>query len=52
MNGFLAEAESFAELVQGDTGQWEGPSPEESMDIAATLEAILQSARSGEPAAL
>jgi predicted dehydrogenase len=52
MNGFLAEAESFAALVQGDAGQWEGPSPEESIDIAATLEAILQSARSGKPVAL
>jgi hypothetical protein len=50
MNGFLAEAESFAALVQGGASeQWEGPSPEESIDIAATLEAILQSARSGKP---
>jgi xylose dehydrogenase (NAD/NADP) len=48
MNGFLAEAESFASLVQGASSQWEGPSPEESIDIAATLEAILQSARSGQ----
>jgi xylose dehydrogenase (NAD/NADP) len=47
MNGFLAEAESFAALVQGASTRWEGPSPEESIDIAATLEAILQSARSG-----
>ncbi|MFL6603098.1 MAG: Gfo/Idh/MocA family protein [Steroidobacteraceae bacterium] len=48
MNGFLAEAESFAGLVQGTSSQWEGPSPEESIDIAATLAAILQSARSGQ----
>jgi xylose dehydrogenase (NAD/NADP) len=52
MNGFLAEAESFAALVQGVSVQWHGPSPEESVDIAATLEAILQSARSGKPATL
>jgi D-xylose 1-dehydrogenase (NADP+, D-xylono-1,5-lactone-forming) len=52
MNGFLAEAESFAALVEGGGNHWEGPSPEESIDIAATLEAILLSARSGAPAAL
>lgn len=47
MNGFRAEAESFARLVRG--GRWEGPSPEQSIDIVRTLEAILQSARAGRP---
>jgi len=63
LNGFRAEAESFAGLVRGTntdgtaasatgTGaaaRWDGPSPGESMDIALTLEAILQSARAGRP---
>jgi len=54
LNGFRAEAESFAGLVRGTntdgtaasatgTGaaaRWDGPSPGESMDIALTLEAI------------
>jgi D-xylose 1-dehydrogenase (NADP+, D-xylono-1,5-lactone-forming) len=62
VNGFLAEAESFAALVrrpvataQGpENGDpcWHGPSPEESVDIVMTLEAILKSARSGKPVAL
>jgi D-xylose 1-dehydrogenase (NADP+, D-xylono-1,5-lactone-forming) len=51
MNGFLAEAESFAALAQG-TGPWNGPSPDESIDIAVTLQAMLQSARSGQPVTL
>jgi predicted dehydrogenase len=63
LNGFRAEAESFAGLVRGTitdgkgptaagtgaTARWDGPSPEESMDIALTLEAILQSARAARP---
>jgi xylose dehydrogenase (NAD/NADP) len=52
LNGFLAEAESFAALVQDAGNRWEGPSPEESIDIAATNEAILHSARSGTSVAL
>jgi xylose dehydrogenase (NAD/NADP) len=52
LNGFRAEAESFAALVQGERASWDGPSSEESLDIAMTLEAILRSARSGQPAAL
>jgi predicted dehydrogenase len=54
LNGFLAEAESFAALVRGRAAnpRWDGASPEESLDIVLTLEAILQSARSGKPAAL
>jgi len=51
-NGFRAEAESFARLVHGSTTRWEGPSPQESIDIALTLEAILQSARANRPVEL
>ena len=61
LNGFRAEAESFAGLIRGTgatgtgTGavaRWDGPSPEESIDIALTLEAILHSARAGRPVEL
>jgi predicted dehydrogenase len=51
LNGFLAEAESFAGLIRGSP-RWEGASPEESIDIALTLEAILHSARAGRPVEL
>ncbi len=37
MNGFRAEAESFADLVHG--GEWNGIPPEESLDVAAMLDA-------------
>jgi predicted dehydrogenase len=47
VNGFLAEAESFERLVRQGTAQWSGTSPQESIDIMLTLEAILESARSG-----
>jgi predicted dehydrogenase len=46
-NGFLAEAESFCDLVARGWGAWTGVSPDESIDIARTLEAIAASARSG-----
>jgi xylose dehydrogenase (NAD/NADP) len=46
-NGFLAEAESFSRLVKEGPSGWNGASPEESIDIALTLEAILRSARDG-----
>jgi xylose dehydrogenase (NAD/NADP) len=49
LNGFRAEAESFARLVRGTDARWQGPTPEESISIASTLEAILQSARAGRP---
>lgn len=52
MNGFLAEAESFRELVLHGPSRWTGATPEESVDIAATLEAILASARSGKTVAV
>jgi xylose dehydrogenase (NAD/NADP) len=48
-NGFLGEAESFERLVRCGPEHWTGASPEESVDIMLTLEALLQSARSGKP---
>ncbi len=47
INGFLAEAESFERLVREGPSHWLGATPEESIDIAMMLEALLQSARSG-----
>jgi xylose dehydrogenase (NAD/NADP) len=53
VNGFLAEADSFAALVKsGHAEQWHGASPAESVDIMMMLEAILSSARTGKPVAL
>ncbi|MBM3523996.1 MAG: Gfo/Idh/MocA family oxidoreductase [Alphaproteobacteria bacterium] len=46
-NGFLLEAESFQAMVMHGASAWNGATPEESIDIAMTLEAILKSARSG-----
>jgi D-xylose 1-dehydrogenase (NADP+, D-xylono-1,5-lactone-forming) len=46
-DGFLAEAESFARLVRSGPGHWTGATQEESLDIMATLEALLRSAHSG-----
>jgi D-xylose 1-dehydrogenase (NADP+, D-xylono-1,5-lactone-forming) len=46
-NGFLAEAESFERLVREGAAHWSGATPEESIDIMMTLDAILASARSG-----
>jgi xylose dehydrogenase (NAD/NADP) len=47
INGFLAEAESFAGLVRGDPASWVGASTQESLDIMLTLQALQRSARSG-----
>ena len=46
-NGFLAEAESFQRLVTLGDEHWTGATPAESIDIALTLDAIAESARSG-----
>lgn len=46
-NGFLAEAQSFARMLNAGPSAWTGATPEESIDIAFTLEALLRSARSG-----
>jgi D-xylose 1-dehydrogenase (NADP+, D-xylono-1,5-lactone-forming) len=49
VDGFRAEAESFERLVRLGSDQWTGATPEESVDIVLTLEAILQSARTQKP---
>ncbi len=49
-DGFLAEAESFERLIRQGSARWSGASPEESIDIALTLEAILRSAHNGSAA--
>jgi xylose dehydrogenase (NAD/NADP) len=46
-NGFRLETESFARLVRGDKEAWSGATPQESLDIALTIDAIRESARSG-----
>jgi xylose dehydrogenase (NAD/NADP) len=45
VDAFRAEAESFERLIRLGPDQWSGATPEESIDIMLTLEAILQSAR-------
>lgn len=47
--GFLAEAESFHDLVRFGWSQWTGATPAESIDIAMTLDAIAASSRDGVP---
>jgi predicted dehydrogenase len=51
-NGFLAEAESFERLVREGPAHWTGATPEESIDIMMTLDAILESARTNRAAAV
>ena len=46
-SGFFAEAEAFHDLVRSGWATWPGTTSAESMDIAATLEAMAVSARSG-----
>lgn len=46
-NGFRLTAESFAALARGDAAAWTGATPEESIDIAMTIDAIRASAASG-----
>jgi predicted dehydrogenase len=52
VNGFRAEAESFERLIRLGPDQWTGATPEESVDITLTLEAILQSAHTHKPVAV
>ncbi|MDB5827488.1 MAG: hypothetical protein JWQ73_1708 [Variovorax sp.] len=47
--GFLAEAESFHDLVRFGWGAWTGATPAESIDIAMTLDAIAASSGQGAP---
>jgi len=46
--GFLAEAEAFHDLLRHGPAAWTGATPEESIDIAITLDALAASARSGQ----
>ena len=46
-NGFLAEAESFERLVREGPEHWTGVTPDDSINIMLTLEALLRSAREG-----
>ena len=48
-DGFRAEAESFARLLNGDEDGWSGATPEESIDIMLTLDATRLSAQTGRP---
>ena len=48
-NGFRYVAESFARLVAEDGQGWNGATEQESLDIAATLSALVESARTGGP---
>ncbi|MEO6608471.1 MAG: Gfo/Idh/MocA family oxidoreductase [Aestuariivirga sp.] len=47
--GFLAEAESFHDLVRFGWDGWTGATPDESIDIALTLDALAASSRQGVP---
>lgn len=47
-NGFLAEAEAFEKLVRLGAAHWTGSTPEESIDTAVMLDALLQSAKTGD----
>ncbi|MBS0319778.1 MAG: Gfo/Idh/MocA family oxidoreductase [Proteobacteria bacterium] len=48
-SGFLAEGEAFHDLVRSGMSAWPGATPEESLDIALTLDAIAASAVEGSP---
>ena len=47
--GFLAETESFHDLVRVGWQGWTGATPDESIDIAMTLDALAASSRQGVP---
>ena len=49
VNGFRAEAESFADLIAQGPDAWTGIAPAESIEVMRMLEAIIASARSGQP---
>jgi D-xylose 1-dehydrogenase (NADP+, D-xylono-1,5-lactone-forming) len=46
-SGFLAEADAFADLVAHGWDHWVGATPDESVDIMSTIEALAASARRG-----
>ena len=47
-NGFLLQAELFARLLREGEAHWTGATPQESIDIMATLDAIRKSSASGQ----
>ncbi len=47
LDGFRAEAESFADLVRGDPAGWNGIGEAESIEVMEMLEAIIASAKAG-----
>jgi xylose dehydrogenase (NAD/NADP) len=47
INGFLAEAEAFYDLIAYGWERWTGSTPEESIDTMLMLEALAASARQG-----
>jgi predicted dehydrogenase len=47
INGFLAEAEAFYDLIAYGWERWTGSTPEESVDTMLMLEALAASARQG-----
>jgi predicted dehydrogenase len=49
---FRAQAESFADMIARGDAQWTGATPSESVDIAITLDAIAESARTGRAVSL
>ena len=51
-SGFRAEAEAFHDLVHGGWDRWPGATPEESIDIMLTIDALVASYRSGTTAAV
>ena len=52
LNGFLAEADTFADLIEGRTKVWSGISRAESIDVARIVDAIRESARTELPVRL
>lgn len=52
LDGFRAEAESFADAVRVGLDAWTGIGASESIDVMAMLDATIESARSGRPVAL
>lgn len=52
LDGFRAEAESFADAVRAGPAAWNGIGARESVDVMAMLDATIASARAGRPVAL
>jgi predicted dehydrogenase len=52
VDAFLAQAEGFSDMIFGAETQWNGATPQESIDIARTIDAILESSRAGRPVLL